>query len=70
MPDRDSGTPLKGAAAEVKQFFGTTMASARGMTLPLVEEQCGGASGVLRVETTEAARKERCVADSHQHSLP
>ena len=63
MPDHDSGHAVEGGvAAEVlKQFFGTDHISfsACSLTLPLVEEQCGGASEVLRSfeSFTEAAEE-------------
>jgi hypothetical protein len=63
MPDHDSGHAVEGGvAAEVlKQFFGTDHISfsACSLTLPLVEEQCGGASEVLRSfeNFTEAAEE-------------
>jgi hypothetical protein len=52
IPDYDSGHSVEGgAAAEVlKRFFGTDHIRFRAcsLSLPLVEEQCGGASEVLR----------------------
>ena len=63
MPDHDSAHSVEGgAAAEVlKRFFGNDHISfsACSLTLPLVEEQCGGASEVLREfdSFTEAAEE-------------
>ena len=63
IPDHDSAHSVEGgAAAEVlKQFFGTDHISfsACSLSLPLVEEQCGGASEVLREfeSFTEAAEE-------------
>jgi hypothetical protein len=62
-PDYDSGHSVEGGAAAqvLKRFFDTDHVSftACSLTLPLPEERCGGASGVLREFTsfTEAAEE-------------